>query len=171
MKTLIAGSVLIAMSSMAYANNAGNTGAVFGISYIPFIENESQYALENTDDHMLVFSFSGVNAMPDNKYFMNSGLFFNFGLSQHAYQKRDFDFKEHKMFNLGLTFPVSEGFYTRVGGGVYWRNTVVNGENVEEERLLNAHFGAGYFITDRLTTGLTYDTGVGNVGFEIGFQF
>lgn len=149
-----------------------NAGAVFTLGYVNDIPLESDYILGHTKDNMTIVSIHGVNIENNTNRYMESGLFLQYGMSSHQYQKRLYNYKEQSLYNFGITMPIDNTFYMNMGGGLYFRHTTLkNGSEKEDERIVNFHMSGYKIIKNRLVIGLSYDTGLNNIGAHCGFKF
>lgn len=166
MKNSLLISLLLLFSSFSFA------GGVIGIGFVDNIEVESNYNLGHNTDKMTFFSMYGVNTDETENRYMTSGIFLQYGVSDHSYEKRLYNFKDQSIFNLGLTIPMTTDFFMNFGAGFYLRSTQLeSGRETESERLINFHLSANKIFYDKLVVGVTYNTALSKLGGNIGYKF
>lgn len=166
MRNLLFSILLFTLSNISLASG------VISIGIVDNIELESNYNLGHKSDKMTIISLYGVNINDKENRFMTSGIFLQYGLSSHSYEKRLYNFKEQSIFNFGFTMPMTTDFFMSMGAGFYFRNTQLDsGRETESERLINFHISANKIFYDKISLGINYNTALSKIGGEIGYKF
>lgn len=140
---------------------------VFSVGYIHDIDVESSYDLSHTKDYFTTITISDVNFI-NNEY---NNLFIQIGLSSHLFHEKFSNNKEQFLYNLGLTIPINRTSYSNIGMGFYSSHTrLKNDINVEKEKFLNLHFDYNKLITKKIFAGISFDTSIKRIGFNIGYK-